>query len=134
MIIVVDTNRIIAALIKNGVSRQILFSKNFHFITPSFTLTEISKYKKHIMKKAVINENQFWQLLDIIFERVRIIPKTDYENKIRIVTQLISDKEDISFLALAISQNCNGIWSDDAHFLEQNKVKIFTTKKMIRIL
>ena len=38
MKIVIDTNRIIAALIKDGVSRKILFDKRFEFVTPDYSL------------------------------------------------------------------------------------------------
>ncbi|MEK6882953.1 MAG: PIN domain-containing protein [Nanoarchaeota archaeon] len=52
MIIVIDTNIIISAIIRNSVTRNIVFDKKFNFITPSFALSELSKYKEEICKKA----------------------------------------------------------------------------------
>ena len=46
MKLVIDTNSIISALIKNGISRRIIVSPAIQFITPDHTLKEISKYKK----------------------------------------------------------------------------------------
>ena len=43
MKILVDTNRIIAALVRNGTTREILFDKNFLFATPDFTLGDIAE-------------------------------------------------------------------------------------------
>ncbi len=55
MRIVIDTNRIIASLIKDGTSRKILFSEDIEFITPDFSLQEIEKYKGYIIGKASIS-------------------------------------------------------------------------------
>ena len=46
MRLVIDTGSIISALIKNGISRRIIFSPVIQFITPDHTLKEISNYKK----------------------------------------------------------------------------------------
>ena len=80
MKIVVDTNRIIASMIKDGISRKILFNKKFEFVCPDYTLGEISKYKEEIMGKANIKHEEFEILLSLIFEQIIIMPKQDYEN------------------------------------------------------
>jgi len=131
MKIVVDTNRIIAALIKNGMSRKILFSKNFEFVTPDHSLSEIHKYEEVIKKKAHITHEEFEILLSIIFERIEIIPKLDYEKFLGECGSLISDVGDILFLAVATALKTDGVWSDDTHFDEQDKIKVFKTKNMI---
>ncbi len=59
MKLVIDTSSIISALIKNGISRKIIFSPAIQFITPDHTLKEISKYKKLICKKAKIDSKEF---------------------------------------------------------------------------
>jgi predicted nucleic acid-binding protein len=41
MKICVDTNRIIAALVRKGTTRGILLDGYFNLVTPDFTLTEI---------------------------------------------------------------------------------------------
>jgi len=59
MKLVIDTNSIISALIKNGISRRIIVSPAIQFIAPDHTLKEISKYKKMICKKVKITSNEF---------------------------------------------------------------------------
>jgi predicted nucleic acid-binding protein len=56
MKLIIDTNSIISALIKNGILRRIIFLPAIEFITPDHNLTEISKYKKLICKKAKITK------------------------------------------------------------------------------
>lgn len=49
MILVIDTNRIIAALIKDSISRSIILSGKIEFITLNFGKKEIEKYKEEII-------------------------------------------------------------------------------------
>lgn len=133
MKVVIDTNRIIASLIKEGVSRAILFSKKFNFITPDFSLEEITKYKKEIMDKARISEEEFRLLLVLLFEKITIIPKEEYSPFMAEARLLISDTNDVPFIALALNSKTDGIWSDDSDFLKQNKIRIFSTKEMIEL-
>lgn len=40
-------------------------------------------------------------------------------------------KEDIPFIAVALSIKNDGIWSNDKHFKEQSEIKIYTTNDLI---
>ena len=42
------------------------------------------------------------------------------------------DPDDIIFIATALAFDAT-IWSDDMHFQEQNSIRIFTTKEMIKL-
>ncbi|MFH1311301.1 MAG: PIN domain-containing protein [Nanoarchaeota archaeon] len=128
---VLDTNIILSALIKNSLSRKIITTLESEFFTPSFTLSEIIKYKKYIFKKALINEKQFRVLFNKIFEYVKIVPLVYYKDYIPQLINLIEDKKDIPFLACAIALNSN-IWSNDKHFKQQKKIKVFTTDEFIK--
>jgi predicted nucleic acid-binding protein len=52
MKLIIDTNRIIASLIKDSLSRQIINYPLLEFITPDHTLQEINKYEAIIRKKS----------------------------------------------------------------------------------
>ena len=54
MRLVIDTNRIIASLIKDSTSRKIIKSGKIEFITVGFGEKEIAKYKWYILEKAKI--------------------------------------------------------------------------------
>ncbi len=82
MKIVVDSNRVIAALIKNSTTREILFDEGIEFVAPDFVKTEIQKYRDDIIKKAHLTLKEFDILLSMIFEYIEIIPKSDYEKQI----------------------------------------------------
>lgn len=131
MKLVLDTNIILSALIKNNLSRKIITTLDLEFFTPSFALSEIVKYRKYVCKKTSITEKQFDLLFNKIFEYVKIVPLIYYKDYIPQSLNLIEDRKDVSFLACAIALNSN-IWSNDKHFKKQKKIKVFTTGEFVK--
>jgi len=129
---VVDTNRIIAALIKEGTTREILFDKRFSFITPDHTIVEIFEHESELRAKSKLDHYGFNDLVKMILDNVDIVPKSYYEKFIDDCKLDISDIKDIPILATAIAVRAHGIWAHDPHFKEQDKVKVFTNIDMLR--
>ena len=71
MRLVVNTNRIIAALIRDSTSRAILFSDKFEFVTVGLTKVELNRHKEAILRKAKISEADLEKLMSLIFSRQR---------------------------------------------------------------
>lgn len=133
MKILADTNRIIAALVKNSTTRMILFDDFFEFVAADFTVTEIREHEKELLKKMKINKESFEILLTLIFERIQIIPREKYQHLINECKPELSDIDDVLHLAACIAVNAYGIWSHDPHFLEQHKVNVLTNIDMLRL-
>jgi len=133
MKLVVDTNIIISALIKDGITRKILFSPFIQFYTPDYSLEEITKYEKLICKKAKINHDGFQIISNLIFEKILIIPKQNYQNKISQAKKMIKDIDDITFIALSLALKTDGIWTDDKDFKTSKNLLIFRTKELALI-
>lgn len=128
----IDTNILIAALIRDNTARKILTNPGINFIFPEYGLGEIYKYKEEIKEKANLNEREFDVLLLRTLKQIRLIPLDiiiSYKDEADEIMKNIH-KEDSVFVALALAFNCP-IWSDDKHFKKQNKIKILTTKDMI---
>lgn len=134
MRLVIDTSSIISALIKNGISRRIIVYPAIQFITPDHSLKEISKYKELICKKAKINSNEFDIILNLLFEKITIIPKGEYEEFFDATKTLIGDKNDIPFIALCLASKADGIWSDDTHFKTRKEITIYRTRELFLAL
>lgn len=130
IILVIDTNKIIAALIKDSLTRKIILHNRF--ITPDFTLKEIKKYTDLILKKSGLNVEEFNLVLNILFETIEIIPIKHYEEYLSKASLEIDDIKDVPFVALAMAKN-TGIWTDDAHFNKVNLVKIYKTEDIIKL-
>ncbi len=75
MKVVIDSNRVIAALIKDSTTRGIIFDKRFDLIAPDYIKMELNTHRSSIVEKAGITENEFDILLSIIFEHITIIPE-----------------------------------------------------------
>ena len=133
MKLVIDTNNIMAAMIKDSLSRRIISTPMFHFITPDHTLQELSKYENTIRKKAKLTHQEFNLLLSLIFEHITIVPKEDYEEFLDTAKTLIEDINDVPFIALCLATKTEGIWSDDAHFHTQKQFTVFRTKDLLLV-
>lgn len=134
MKIVIDTNRIIASLIKDGDSRKILLNKDFEFISPDYVFSEIYKYEEEIIRKANINHEEFEILLSLILENIKIISEENYKIYFDEAGNLIEDIDDIPFVAVYLSLKADGIWSDDSHFINKNNLRVFRTKEMMKFV
>lgn len=135
MILVINTNRIIAALIKDSVSRMIINSPKLRFFSVNFGRREIEKYEQEILEKANITKEQFEDLLAIILGKISVISDLVIEEYMEEAKEIMdeTDKADTPFIAAALAMNC-GIWSDDEHFQKQNKIKVWKTKDLIKYI
>ena|SRR3989344_7919529 len=125
MKIVIDSNRVLAAMIKESTTRELLFDHFFEFIAPDFILTEVQKYKQRILDASKISENDFALLVTLIFEHITIIPQEEYQSYLSIEHE-IHDTKDFPYIAVCLALQAEGIWSHDPDFLQQKEVKVFT--------
>ena len=135
MKLIVDTNRIIASLVKDSTSRQILLSDKFEFLTVGITKSEIQKYKSDILNKANINEEDFNKLFSRLFSKILIFSDLVIESQFNNAKEIMDkiDIKDTPFIALSLAVENNGIWSDDKHFEKQNKIKVWKTKDLLML-
>ena len=133
MELVVDTNRITAAFIKDGLSRRIILSQRFSLYTVEFGLKETEKYKALIKKKVGINEQQFNFLMRLLISKIAVLSENEISKesvKKALETMGEIDIDDVPFAALSIELGCKPIWSDDKHFKKQGQIKVFSTKEL----
>jgi putative PIN family toxin of toxin-antitoxin system len=130
MKLIVDANILFAALIKEGLTAELLISDKLQLFAPEFLLTEFSKYKDLILKKTHRNEQDFKRFLELLKEQITIVPKKEIAPFLDEVEKISPDPKDTIYLALAIAINAN-IWSNDKK-LEQNqtRVEVFSTEEL----
>ena len=68
MKLVIDTNIIISAIIKSGLTRNIIINKNIALLTPDYTIEEIEKHQKYICNKIRTSEDDVEVLISFIFK------------------------------------------------------------------
>ena len=133
MKIVIDSNRVIAALIKESTTRELLFNENFEFYAPDLTITEITKYEKDIIQKADITQEEFDITLSAILSCINIISKDNQNIYLSELQGEINDIDDIPYIASCLFIKADGIWTHDPHFKEQHKIRIFTNIDLLNI-
>lgn len=133
MKVVIDSNRVLAAMIKDSTTREILLDPLFEFIAPDFILSEVRNYKERVTEIAEIDENEFDILLALIFEHITIIPEIGYREFIDSMKNEISDPKDLPYIAACLASNAQYVWTHDPHFDEQNKIKKLTNIDLLKI-
>ena len=135
MKLVVDTNILIAALIKNSVTREILLHPNIDCFVSEFIFREIALFKKEILRKSGLSGENFKTLFEHIKEKLNFIPDEEIRHKKKAMKIIESiDIKDSVFIAIALSIENDGIWSEDKHFEKQHIIKLWKTRDIINYL
>jgi len=111
MKLIVDTNKILACIIKDGKVRRILFLPDVEFCSPKYALEEIINKRTVISKKASLETFDF--LLAKVKEKISFNIVTDKEiiNRAKELAKNF-DYYDFPFIALALKFE-TPIWTND---------------------
>jgi len=133
MELVVDTNILLAALLKPSMTQNLIFSKKIELFAPEHCLGEIQKYSSEFAKRMGKSEAEFALAVSLIFTEVKIIPGEGYEQFKEQSESILTDKDDWPFIALALGKKCP-IWSNDKGFKKQTAVTVYSTSELIMVL
>ncbi len=135
MILVVDANSIIAALIKDSKAREIITSGKFTLISPDYIRDELDKHKNYIAKKAKISVTELDLLIILLSKRIRTIQLSDYKAKIEEAKEIMgNDLTDVPYVACYLALNCDGIWTNDLDYDNKVQLKTFKTSYLSKLL
>lgn len=135
MHLVIDANILVAALLKDATTREILLEEDIEFFVPECLLTEIKKILKNpkIRRRILLNDKDLSELTSIILSRIIFIPEKAFLSFIKRSILLVTHIEDAPYIALSWALKIP-LWSNDSALKEQAKVKVYTTSELIRIL
>ena len=74
MNIIIDSNILFSALIKDSTTRKLILEYNDFFLFPYFIFEEMEKHKEMLLKKSVMSKHDFDTLLGLILQKVTIVP------------------------------------------------------------
>lgn len=136
MIIIIDTNILISALIRDSVTREIIMYSGLNFYYPEISLHELRKHRKLILRKSGLSEEEYEHILAKPLEYTLLIPTEEIRKNLEEAKSVMlhTDPDDVVFTAAALAYPDSIIWSDDARFERQSRVKIVKTKQFVRML
>ena len=135
-ILVVDANILFSFFKKDSLRRELierLPEYGCKLISPDYVIAELLNEKEKIMKFSGIDEIGFLFIISLIQKKVETISKENYEKWLDDAMKISPHKKDVPYLALALASNA-AVWSDERAFKKQNKVKIFSTEELKKIL
>ena len=134
--LVVDTNIIIGALLKDSLIRNLMLRDMFDLYSLFLSQQEVKKYIPLIMERTGIPKTEIEDTLSMLYGHVTLMNEKllgESTSEARSVMDTI-DPGDTPFLALALALPVDGIWSDDKHFQKQCHVKVWTTEALLQEL
>ncbi len=136
MRIILDTNILLAALIKDSLTRKIIIKSGWKFFYPYAALDEIKKYESLILEKSELTQSQYQDLLEKITSYINFVQQNALDPFIDEANSIIGniDKNDVIFAASALAVENDGIWSDDTYFEKQSHIKVRKTVEILSLL
>ncbi|MCL4517800.1 MAG: PIN domain-containing protein [Thaumarchaeota archaeon] len=133
MKLVVDTNVLLSALMRNSVTRSILLNPNHKFYVPDFALASSKCFSASSIANSGIPTKDIKLLFNILLVNLEVVPQDEflkcYSRAEKIMKSI--DEKDVPFVALALCVDCEGIWSNDKDMKEQDAVKVWNTAELL---
>lgn len=135
MILIIDTNILLAGLIRDSTVRKIIVESGWDFHYPEISFHEVRKYKDMVLKKSGMGGEEYNELLNHLLKHITLVPEEQINPKIEEADKLLGkvDPDDVVFLATAFSIENSKIWSDDNHFGKQDEVIVFKTEQIVKL-
>ena len=132
---VLDTNIFLKALIRNSAVRGIIIGSGHEFLVPAHLIDETREHLDEVEEKSGLSRSEIESVMDTLLRRIRFVDAgqvlSEWEEAEKVMKAV--DEADVPFVAAALAARCDGIWSDDRHLKRQTKVKVWTTKEVVRL-
>lgn len=135
MRLVVDANVLVAAFMKESLTRELLMDDRFKLVTPEYGLQETYEVLKRpaVRKRLGVEPAIFEDLWKTLTQGIEVFPKSVYEPRLKQCLGIAPHAEDAPYLALAMCLKV-AVWSNDSGLQGQSIVPVHTTKKLISLL
>jgi predicted nucleic acid-binding protein len=136
--VVVDTNKVIASLLRDGRVRRLLFHPGLEVLLPKYVLEEISGHREHLERKVSREAVDF--IITKISGKARIVGAKEVSREVLAKARSLAeefDVDDYPFIAVALEYNAF-IWTNDKnlirHALTSNEYLAIDTPALERLL
>jgi predicted nucleic acid-binding protein len=121
MTIILDSNVLIAALIKPGIVRAIVIGNPGEWLVPEAIFEEVWEHRI-VWNRRGLPDTDLHGILDMLSEDfINIVSDRVYSGQASIARHLVTDPEDWPLVALALSVANGGIWTFNERHLAKSK-------------
>ena len=136
MELVVDANVLLAALLKEAVTRELLLDARFKLYAPEHLISEtlrLLKTSSSLRKRIQLSTKKLEELFYLLTQEIQTVPKGEFASHMNEALKIAPHRQDAPYLALALARNAP-VWSNDKGMHVQSRVKVYTTKELISLL
>jgi len=135
MRLVVDSNILFAALIRDSAVRHLFLHIDAELFLLNLNFEEVNEHKHELIRKSRSGEDSFRILFEALSSKCKILDDGFILDKMDEAEKIMDkvDPDDTPFIAAALAIDA-GIWSDDSHFKKQKTVTVMTTKELMERL
>ncbi|HIH16847.1 MAG TPA: PIN domain-containing protein [Candidatus Diapherotrites archaeon] len=136
MNIVIDSNVLFAALIKDSTTRRLILEFDGFFLFPSYIFDEMEKHRSELLQKSGMTAKEFETLLQLILAKVLIVPAEAFKPHAKEALKIVGsiDPDDSAFFACALAYPGSVIWSDDKRLKKQSKIGVLHTVEIVDLM
>jgi predicted nucleic acid-binding protein len=131
MRLVVDANILFAALIKNGMTSDLMSEHELY--SPLFLIEEFKSYESELKNKTSRTDEEFDFIFKILTDYIIFVDLSYDLFNIQKAIKISPDPKDVVYVALALKLQCP-IWSNDKKLKEQKEVIVYSTDDLLKIL
>lgn len=133
MKIVIDTNVVMAMLIRPGIPLSLFFRSKLHIFAPGLLLIELENNKELLAKKTSLDETEIDNMIELLHANITFVHEENFLGMRRRATDVCPDVKDVVYFALALHLDCP-IWSNEKKLKEQDIIDVYATHELIKLL
>ena len=136
MELVVDANVLLAALLKEAVTRELLLDTRLRLYAPEHLISEtlrLLRTNSSLRKRIQLPAKELEELFYLLTQEIQTAPKEEFAAQMNEALKIAPHRQDAPYLALALARNVP-VWSNDKGVQAQSRVKVYTTKELIFLL
>ena len=136
MQIVIDSNVMFSAVVRDSVTRKLIIDYNGLFLLPEFVFDEMKGHKDELLGKSGLSEGDLDVMMGFLLSKTEIIPTSFLLSYMDEAVKAVKDidPKDAIFVACCLAHPNSVLWSDDKALKRQNKVSVLSTREIMEII
>lgn len=132
MRLVVDANVVISGLITESTTRRLLLTVEAELLTPEVIHDEVERHVPDLADRSGLDPDRVRRIVGLLFRGIEVVPTEELASHLDRAERAIggTDPDDVLYLACALACGA-AVWSDDAHFEEQDLVRVYKTADVV---